>query len=586
MPPLPVPEPGQRLPPDRLTQYAAVALFVARACELRPDFALDDEEDAAAVAEVCRRLDGLPLAIELAAARVKLLPPGALLGVLERRLGLLTGGARDLPARQRTLGDAIAWSHDLLSPGEQALFRRLAVFAGGFTLAAAAAVAGPGGAADVLEGLAALVDGSLVRRADGPALDVAPGPRFAMLETIREYALERLDEGGEAEATRRAHARFFLALAEAAAPRLLGPEQAAWLGRLAAEHDNLRAALAWAIARDPDQALRLAGGLWRFWEVRGHLAEGRGWLERALAAGGAAPRMRATALNGAGNLAWAQGDLARADELHAAALALRRELGDAGGVAASLSNLGLVAHVRGDLARAAALYDEALALDRERGDRAGIAGTLNNLADVARIRGQLGRAAALWAEALALRRELGDKRGVAAALDNLGLAVGAQGDLGRAAALHTEAVALQREVGDRQGLAHALNNLGGTVSARGDLARAAALYDEALALSVELGDRLGVARGLEGLAAAAAGSRPHQTARLLGAAEALRESLGTPLPPGERAVHDRRVAEAHARLGAAAFAAAWGAGQALSLEEAVAAAQALADELAEDATAR
>jgi predicted ATPase/class 3 adenylate cyclase len=407
VPPLGLPD-RARLPPlDRLTQYAAVRLFAERAQAVRPDFAVTTA-NAPAVAEICWRLDGLPLAIELAAARVKAFPPEALLRRLERRLGALTGGARDLPLRQQTLRGAIAWSHDLLGEAERVLFRRLAVFAGGATLEAAEAVAGPDGEADVFGALASLVDQSLVRQGEGPGALPEGEPRFSMLETIREYGLEQLERSGEAEEAHERHATFFLALAEAAEGELGGPAQGAWLGRLEDEHANLRAALGWALEREPGTALRLGGALRGFWEARGHLTEGRGWLERALAGGGGAPaELRAKGLRGAGYLAYRQGDYERAVTQFGEGLALNRALGDRAGIANSLTNLGVVAHRRGEPDRAAALYEEGLGLCRELGDRAGIARSLVNLGAVALDRGEPDRAATLLEESLGLARGLG-----------------------------------------------------------------------------------------------------------------------------------------------------------------------------------
>ncbi len=337
VPPLAVPAAREAPGVETLAQAAAVRLFVARAQAVRPDFTLT-EANAATVAGICARLDGLPLALELAAARVAHLPPGALLARLAPRLPLLTGGARDLPARQRTMRDAIAWSHDLLQPGEQLLFRRLAVCVGGFTLEAAAGVcqggeasgsrdAGgavssstsrpPDSSTSVLHGVAALMDASLLREETGGDEE----PRYRMLETVREFGLERLSESGEEKGVLQAHAAYFLALAEAAEPALVGPDAEAWQARLEAEHDNFRAALGWSISGgEAETALRLGAALWRFWARRGHLHEGRGWLERGLAqAGEGCSRSRARALVRLGNLALDLGDYPRARSMHAAA---------------------------------------------------------------------------------------------------------------------------------------------------------------------------------------------------------------------------------------------------------------------------
>jgi predicted ATPase/class 3 adenylate cyclase len=506
VPPLALPDRAHPPPAACLTRYAAVRLFVERAVAARPDFAVDSDS-ASAVAELCVRLDGLPLAIELAAARVKLLPPQALLARLGRRLPVLTGGARDLPARQRTLRDAIAWSHDLLAPEQQALFRRLAVFAGGWTIEAAEAVGDPGGELDAFGGLAALVDGSLVRTAEAGGGPDPGAPRFGMLETVREYGLERLAASGDEAAARRAHAEHVLALAEEAGPALAGGEEGAALARLEAEHDNVRAALAWALGGgDAALGLRLAGTVWAFWYLRGHFGEGRGWLGRALAGSGAGATTkaaRAQALRGAGVLAWAQGDYGPAAALLADALALYRELGDRRGIALTVGTLGAVAQEQGEHERAAALHAESLAAYRELGDKHRIARALGNLGVVARGAGDYARAAALHAESLALARELGDRRGVAATLANLAVVARERGDLGRAARLLEESLALHRELGDRRGVAPTLVNLGLVARDQGDPERAAARTEEGLALARELGDAPRIALALNTLGAVA-----------------------------------------------------------------------------------
>ena len=403
-------------PPERRPNAAAevagnpaVALFDARARAVAPDFALTDA-NATAVGEICRRLDGLPLAIELAAARVKVLSPQALLARLSNRLAVLTTGARDQPERLRTMRATIAWSDDLLSPEEQALFRRLAVFAGGCTVEAAEAVIPPAGdcEVDVLEGIASLLDHGLLRRAD----DLGDGPRFGMLETIREFALERLETSGEADPIRRAHAAYFVDLAERSEPHLYGFEEApTWLARLGAEHHNLRAALTWAEAQgEVELSLRLGTALVPFWFTRGYPTEGRIWLERALAGtANAAPPMRAKALMGAARLATQQGDYGRATLWAEESLALAEAAGDPRGVAGALHGLGTLAGDQGDHARATALNTRALGLYRACGDMRGAAFMLNNLGLVASRQGDLARATTLLEEALALFRRIGDR---------------------------------------------------------------------------------------------------------------------------------------------------------------------------------
>jgi non-specific serine/threonine protein kinase len=528
--------------PERLLEYPAAALFVERARAVRPDFALT-ETSTLAVAEICARLDGLPLAIELAAVRVKLLPPPALLIRLEHSLGFLVGGARDLAERQQAMRSTIAWSENLLSAGERALFCRMGVFAGGCTLEAAETVcAAPEGAEplgiEVLGGLGALVDQSLVQqREEGGE------PRFGMLQVIREYALERLEASGEAEALRRAHAAFMLALVERAEPKLTGSDAGAWLDRLECEHDNLRAALSWAWQRgEVETGLRVVAAVFRFWMVRGYLREGRVWAERLLAlepkdAGTSLGEIRAQALRAAGVLALYQGDEVAAGNWLEQAAALGRAVGDLRTVANALSSLGVMALGQGDLARAESCLEESLAL----------------------------------------MRAVGERRGVATVLTNLGIVVYMQGDIERAAAVFAEALAVSREVGDRDLIATNLANLSSVALRQGEVARAEALGREALALYWELGDPRRCAVGLEGLASAAGmAGLGVRAARLLGAAAAVREALGTPQPPQEREEVEQATDEARSSLGEAAWAAALAAGRALTLEQAVA--EALGDD--------
>ena len=546
VPPLAVPEAACDADPDALARQPAVALFAQRAAAAAPGFALTPDT-LGATAAICRRLDGLPLAIELAAAWVKVLPPGALLARLGRALPLLTGGARDLPARQRTLRETIAWSDALLAPGERALLRRLAAFAGGWTLAAAEAVCPGAGesAAAVLPGLAALVEASLAQPVPRPAAAAADGPRYALLELVREYAAELLAASGEEEEVRRRHAAHFLALVEAAQPHLVGPEEAAWLARLEGEGPNLRAALRWALERrEAGVAVRLAAVLWRFWAARGHLGEGRRWLEAILAL---------TVPDGA-----SAGDAPAIPPLRRAML---------------LHVTANLARVQGDYARAEALYEECLAIRRARDDRHGVIGALHNLGITAHEQGDAARAIRRHEEALPLAREDGDAYGIAFVLTTLGEAVLAAGDPARAAALGEEGLATFRRIGHAWGVALALTRLGDAALGRGDRARAAALHRESLALSGGLGDPRMAADALEGLARAEVGTDPALAMRLLGAAEALRDRLGTPHPPTRRAGHRRAVATARAALGDAAFAAAQAAGAALTLEQALAAAR-------------
>ena len=514
---------------DQAAASAAVRLFIERARAARASFALTPE-NAPAIAAICRRLDGLPLAIELAAARTTLLPPAALLARLDQRLPLLTGGAVDQPARLRTMRDAVAWSHDLLAPPEQAAFRRLAVFAGGFTLAAAETLVGVPrterdsdleprhSALTVLEVVSTLVDSSLVR----PTPQAGPDgePRFGMMETVRDFGLERLAAAGlgEADAVRAAHAEWCLALAQEAVAAVGGPAQEAWLRRLDQEHDNLRAALTWATG---GVALRLAGALWRFWYTYGYLSEGRRWIEAALTRSGQQPSAeRAAALVGGGALAQAQGERERARALLEEGLTAYRATGDSAGMATSLNFLGLVARDDGETGRAVALHEEALALARAANDRWRTTFSLNHLGPALVRQGHLAEASARLDESLALARGQGDRWGAALALANLGEIAQQRGDPAAAAALHAESLALYREIGDRRGIALTLTHLGTATLILGDRERAIALHEESRARFRDLGDLPGLARALLNLGQALlAGDRPRQ------AAAACREGL-------------------------------------------------------------
>ncbi len=521
VPPLASPAPAE-VALEEVTRYPAVNLFVQRARAMAPDFVLTPA-NAPTVAAICRRLDGLPLAIELAAARIKLLPPRALLDRLDDRLQVLSGGPSHVPERQRTLRGALDWSYDLLTTAERELFGRLAVFAGGCTLEAAEVVCAMPDLSPlpILDGLASLIDNNLARVED--VVDGADDgePRVGMLETLRAYGLERLEAAGEAAAVRRRHATYYLALAEAVEPELTGTEQARWLGRLEVEHDNIRAALDWAReGGEPAVGLRLAAALWRFWLIHGHLSEGRGWLEGLLAkmedvggdngaADGNAPvpegtrrersAVRAKALRGAGGLATEQGDFRRARTLYERALAAYKTLGDTEGVAAVLNNLGVAADGHGEYGRAERLYAESLVLKRERGDRWGITTSLSNLGRLALQRGDDERAVALYDESLALSRELDDTGSIALSLNALGEVALYQGAYTRATPLLEESIALARAVGDKRGLAFALNNLGDVALRQGDFAWATACQEESVGVRRALGNEEGLAVSLAGL---------------------------------------------------------------------------------------
>lgn len=597
----------------QLLHCAAVRLFIERAQASQMDFALNGQ-NAAAVAEICRRLDGLPLAIELAAARIRLLSPEAMLTRLAHQLQFLTGGARDLPARQQTMRATIAWSYALLDDTEKTLFRRLALFVGDGTLEAVAAVCNADGALDqdVLDGIASLLDKSLLQQK--PA--VGEEPRFGMLRVIREYALECLLESGEADRLRQVYTTYFLALAEEAEPKLMGAEQQLWLDRLAVEYDNLHAALEACIgAHAGETGLRLSGALWRFWEVRGYFGEGRTWLERMLALSStplpACTASRAKALIGAGRLANHQGDQAAARNFYEESLAISRTLADQRGIAFVLNNLGLLAFDQGDYATARTLQVESLSLFREINDKWGIAAALNNLGLVAVEQGDYAAAQGRHEESLAIKRALGDKQGMASSLNNLGNIALNQGDYATARALHEESLAMKREVGDKQGIATSLNNLGNIAISQRDYAAARGLYEESLALQKAIGnkrgaalalnnwgevayqegnyraaqtlykesltirwevhDRQGIAESLAGLAKVTRMSQqPERTTQLLAATETLLEVIGGCLEPGEGADYDSTLAAVKQALDERQFAAAWAAGRAMTLDQVVA----------------
>lgn len=502
LPPLALPEATHEgihsaLSQDDIERSPAVQLFVDRTRSVKPDFAVT-AENAATIAAICARLDGLPLAIELAAARARLLSPDALLDRFDRRLDLLSKGARDLPERQQTMRSTIAWSYDLLSEEEQQVFSNLGVFAGGASLPAAEAVALQSADEtfdlDVLESLA---EKSLIRILDGIE------PRLFMFETIRDYARERLAASAEAKAVADRHAAFFLALAEEAEPELAGRRQTMWLRNLAHEQANLRAAIAWLRQQDEgEQALRMSGALWRFWWLRGDTAEDRALMEALLRDSCIAdPLIRAKALNGAGVLAESQGDWEGAAKLHMESLAISRAQGDLRGVAWSLNNLGVVELNQGNFDQAQELLEENLAIAEQVDDPASIASALIDLGQIAHYQGDQPRAADLLTRALERFRALGDESHTARALNNLGTVAIEQGQLAEAQAFLSESLELHRLVGDRHGIASTLNNLAEVANERGDCAAAFGLYVESHALALESGNRLHAAIALENLAA-------------------------------------------------------------------------------------
>jgi tetratricopeptide (TPR) repeat protein len=544
---------------------------VERAQAVKPDFRVTNES-APAVAEICVRLDGLPLAIELAAARIKMLPPKAMLQRLSSRLKLLTGGARDLPERQRTLRATIEWSFALLDEGERVLFARLAVFSGGRTLEAIEAICDAEGdlPVDAFDGISSLVDKSLLRQEEGPNGE----PRFVMLETVHEFAREKLEQSGEAEEIKRAHAQYFLTLAEEAYPELKGANQLDWLEKLEAEHDNMRAALSWAIEhKEVEVALRLGGALSWFWSIRGYYGEGRRWLEAALAMEGRGlPESRAMALAGVGWLAWDQGDYDRAQKACEEGLELlEHEAREARGAKLwLLAGLGWVALEREDYGQATELSEERLALSREMSDTWWLANSLLGLALVSHSRGDSERATELYEQSMDLFREQGDKHSLAICLGSLAMMVYSQGDLGRATKLTEESIALFRELGSRGGVALGLYNWGWIALLQDDLGRAANLYRESLSLSWDAGMNPLVQMALEGLACVAgAKGGADRVAKLWGAAQALHETKGIPRDTDFLAEADARITAVRSGMGEEAWEEAWRKGKAVTLDAAV-----------------
>jgi predicted ATPase len=514
VPPLSLPDLSHVPPLEGLTQYEAVRLFIDRAVAVKPDFAVTNA-NAPAVAEICHRLDGLPLAIELAAARVKLFSPEVLLKRLERCLPLLTSGMRGLPARQQTLRNTIDWSYQLLDAGEQMLFRRLAVFVGGCTLEAAEAVCNAtderssdrerSASLDMLDKLIALVDKSVLRQeigADGE-------PRFMMLETIREYAWEQMDKSEETDTIRRRHALFFLRLVETAEPQLQTAEQIVWLDRLEAEHNNLGAALTWSLSTvgNVEIGLRFAAALWRFWSLRNHLSEGQAWCAAVLAQPDASTptRLRARVLNQAAYLAGTDYELAELNDsalarrFHEESLAICQALDDRHGTAYALYGLGQVTAGDGNLAEATTLYQQSLTLCQAQGDLWGSARALHALGNLAVHQGNGSQAAALLGESLAVWRTVGDTSCIAMVLHSLGSMAWLQGDNDQAAAWLHESLTLSRALRSKGDITRTLHRLGDIEREQGHIEQAMALLEESLVLAQELGDTSEVAWILDGL---------------------------------------------------------------------------------------
>jgi predicted ATPase len=507
----------------------AVRLFVDRAKSANASFELTEANEPI-IREICARLDGLPLAIELAAARARLLTPELMLQKLHNRLELLSRGPRDLPERQQTLRALLDWDYELLDEDRPLTFRRLAVFVGGFSLTAAEqTLLEPDEMIDVLDSVDSLVRKSLIRQQEA----LYGEPRFGMLNSIRDYAAEKLIEAGEEPALRDRHAAYYLELALQANARLREADQKKWLDTLETEHGNMRAALTWFVDSDqPELEMELAGNLARFWEFRGYLTEGQQRLEGALSrATTAPPELRALCLDGAGMLARSQGELKRATALIEECIALRRELGDTAALAMSLKNLGAIFADRGDLARTRRLYEESLALFEEAHDPFGVAIVQNNL----------------------------------------GVLHTYEEDWDRGGEYYEESLAFFRSHGDTQGIARGLMNLGEVRMMQGRLEEAEDMLKESFVLFGEIGSRWDIAYVLEGMAHVfARRDRALDAVKLYGAAESLREVLGSPLPPNEIETYEKHVARARAMVDDAAFEGAWQEGRAFDIETALA----------------
>jgi predicted ATPase/class 3 adenylate cyclase len=560
VPSLSFPERQEPLPVEELTRYEAVRLLIERAVAIQPSFAVTDRNVAAAV-QLCQQLDGIPLAIELAAARVKLLTVEQIASRLSDRFRLLTGGSRTVLPRHQTLRAAIDWSYELLSEGERVLLGRLSVFAGGWTLAAAEGICSGDGIEEweVLELLGQLVDKSLV-----VAEEQGEEVRYRLLETIRQYGHEKLQASEEADALRDQHRDWHLTMAEQAKLDL------------GADHGNLEAALEWSMQRgDAEAALRLGEALHGFWYPRGYLREARERLEKALSLPGAeAPTAeRARALARAGYWACRLGDYQGARELLEGALAIGRQLGIQNRTLGALFYLGHVAAFQGDYQAARALYEEILTILRQSGDQDNPyrAWPLCSLGELANLEGNYEGARALLEESLEIHRQMGDGYGIACLLKSLGDVARNQGDYQRARALYEESLEIQRQLGHHADTAWLLEGLAAVARSQREYKEATVFYKESLGIYRRTGEQRGIASGLEGLAGVAADDdQAERAARLFGAADALREAIGAPLAPGERADYDRHLAAARAALGEGAFAAAWAEGRALPMEQAIA----------------
>ena len=565
--PLSLPAADGKHNPEQLVGYGAIRLFSDRAMAVKPNFTLDND-NARTIVEICRRLDSLPLAIELAAARINYLSPAALLNRLEDRLETLVGGPHDLPARQQTIRAAIDWSYDLLMPDDQALFRQIAVFSGSWTLEATQAVIAEG--TGLKNSIAVRLDSLLAKNLLSHAGARDGEPRLTMLETIRAYAWEKLAESRDGNIQQR-HAEYYLSLAEAASPQLNGAEQSDCLARLELEHENLSRALNYAADQgDVETVLRMGLALWRFWELRGYPREGLRWLLRGLNANADVPiALLGSAYNAAGILAWKIGDYPLAHKMHEQGLVLRRQVGDKLRVSGSLNNLGLVSHDLGEYEQARALFEESLLMCRDLDDKADIASTLNNLAITTLAQGDSISARALNEESLALWREMDDAYGIGLSLNNLGEAARFEQDYATAQTLYEQTLDIYRELGYEQGVASVLHNLGHVAHHRQELERATSLLKESLSLRREEGEKRNIVECLAALAGVALSQGELQrSVRLLAAADAILETVGAPLFPVDQAEYDRTLSAARQQLRETEWKTAWLEGRAMAVEQA------------------
>jgi predicted ATPase len=557
----------QEFPVAPLEQNSAMELFIQRATSVRPNFAITPE-NATAIREICGRLDGLPLSIELAAARTKVLSPGAILGRLQSRLQLLTGGALDLPERQKTLRKTIDWSHELLNEPEQKLFRRFSVFSGGGTLEAAEAVCNTGLdlGIDLFEGLSSLVDKSLIQQIDSGDSEA----RFTMLETIREYALERLAGSGEESATRRSHAAYCLVLAEEGNPELNSEERAQWLARCDVEIDNFRSALDWLFDnRELDWSLRLSIGLFRFWDMREHLVEGRARLEKVLQlTDNSRAEQRARISLFLGSISTSQGDFVAARSFTEQSLSTYSELGDTWGIAVSLNALAISNRDSGDYAEAQLNFERCLEYWRALSDPLSTARCLHNLANVAKARGDYLRAQVALREAAAIFNGVGDRSGAAWSINQQGDIAREQGDNSAARTLYQSALNAFRQADDRWGEARSLTDLGHIYCQQGEYSAARAVYREALGIFARLNHRRGIARTVEGSACLAAEQgEAIRALTLAGAAARLRQLISAPLPHAEQLMFDQHLARARQAINESEGKRVFNEGAAMSLEQ-------------------